>query len=219
MQLQFNFTGKARKRIDQMRADGDTNAEEAISFAWGELGSRRARPKALKVIVFFTDGLPTAFRDSDADMGKKDGIMATVADRATFGDVVLGWYRAPDDPPPNIRPDDPWQPAAKCYGVPACAIAGGKTWRRDDVLATARAKLLENAAGARSNGIFIYSIGLGNLTARKELQPDQRLLREIANVNGQGVGTQGGYFFANTPEDLDKVFQAVAADILARLSQ
>ncbi len=220
MQLQFNFTGKAKKRIDQMRPSGDTNAEEALTFAWGELASKRARPKALKVMVFFTDGRPTAFRDNDAKMGKKDGIL-TVSPRRSDGDGVLGWYSAAQDPPTSIRPDDDWKRAAKCSVSPLqpCSIPGGSTWRRDDVLDAARAKLLENAEGIRSSGIFIYSIGLGNLTAPREEQPDQRLLGEIANVNGQGVGTQGGYFFANTPDDLDKVFQAVAADILARLSQ
>jgi Flp pilus assembly protein TadG len=216
--LQPGFTRQTKQRISVMVPSGDTNAEEALDFAWTELSSKRVRPKALRVIVFFTDGRPTAFRDDDKTMGSKDGILTTVP-RRSYGDVVLGWYSAPENPPAGIQPDANWQPAQKCLNVSSCKIPAGDTWVRDEVLEAAREKLLENAAAIRSSGIFIYSIGLGNLTGVKEEQPDQDLLREVANVNGRGVGTRGGYFFANTPEDLGKVFQAVAADILARLSQ
>jgi hypothetical protein len=216
--MQGNFTARALRRINQMKPSGDTNGEEALSFAYQEITGRKSRPKALKVVVFFTDGRPTAFRDNDSDMGNKDGIL-TVPPRSSYGNIVLGWYSAPQDPPSLIKPDDPFKYATKCAGVAQCKIPGGKTWNRDDVLQAAHDKLVENAEIIRTSGVFIYSIGLGNLTGNVEEQPDQDILKEIANVDGTGNGTTGGYFFARTPEDLARVFQDVAADILARLSQ
>jgi Flp pilus assembly protein TadG len=221
MELQEKFTSKAKSRIDKMKPSGDTNGEEALSFAWGELASDRAREKALKVIVFFTDGRPTAFRDSGGDMGNKDGILTAVPTLKGGGKGILNWYTGPQYPPPGIRPDDPWIAIGDpdCHDVVVCNIPGGQSWTRDEVLERARDLLIANAEGARLNGIFIYSIGLGNLSGNPEEQPDHDLLKLIANVDGSQMGTQGGYFFASTPDDLERVFQAVAADILARLSQ
>ena len=169
MQLQFNFTSKAKKRIDQMKPSGDTNGEEALSFAWGELASKRARPKALKVIVFFTDGRPTAFRDNDAKMGKKDGIL-TASPRHADGDGVLGWYSAAQDPPSSIRPDDDWKRAAKCSVSPLqpCAIPGGSTW------------LARRRAGRRSR----------EAAGERRRHPQQRDLH-LLDRPGQSDGPQG----------------------------
>lgn len=219
VEMQNNFASKARGRIDTMKGEvnGDTNAEEGLTFGHREVNGKASRPAALKVVVFFTDGRPTAFRHEDGkDIGGQDGIL-TVGTKTTG--KVLGWYRGPDQAPPTLKPDDAFKFATRCFDQPSCDT-GGRTWNEKAIRDAARQEALDQAKAMRDDGIFIFTIGLGNKKATSlEEVPDEKLLEEMANPKGTGSGTIGGYFFAEKPEDLDRVFQAVAADILARLSQ
>lgn len=216
--LQHNFVSRARGAIDDMRPNGDTNSEEALALALRELRSGRARDTAKKFVVFFTDGRPTAFRHEDGDgLGGRDGIL-TIAPKRSDGDRVLGWYRGPEQDPDDVDMDR-FEYAQRCNWVPACDT-GGASWQRDEVLDTARDELLANAEALRREGAVIYVIGLGDQDASRDERPDEELLAEIANVDGHDAqGTRGAYFFAESPDELDSVFELVAAEIQGRLSR
>jgi hypothetical protein len=216
--LQHNFVARARGAIDDMRPNGDTNSEEALQLALGELRSGRARDTAKKFVVFFTDGRPTAFRHEDGDaLGGRDGIL-TIAPKRSDGDRVLGWYRGPEQDPDAIDMDR-FEYAQRCNWVPACDT-GGASWERDEVLDTAREELLAHAEALRREGAVIYVIGLGDQDASRDERPDEELLAEIANVDGgDDEDTQGAYFFAETPDELDSVFELVATKIQGHLSR
>jgi hypothetical protein len=97
---------------------------------------------------------------------------------------------------------------------------GGTSWNRDDVLDAAHEELLDHAEEIRRTGTVIYAIGLGDPNAEQgDERPDEELLAHIANVDGTGPGPKGAYFFAESPDDLDRVFEIVAVEIQGRLSR
>jgi hypothetical protein len=74
----------------------------------------------------------------------------------------------------------------------------------------------------RWNNIYLFTIGLGNPNNPDPiLTPDMDYLRELANEDGitDPSQPQGSAYFAPTAAELDDVFQAVAQDILVRLSK
>jgi Mg-chelatase subunit ChlD len=228
--LQHNFVSRIRGALDDMRPNGDTNSEEALELALNELQSGRTRDSAKKIVVFFTDGRPTAFRhENGQNMGGGDGIL-TASPRASDsrldvdddgesdGPRVLGWYHAPGQDPDDLRMDR-FEYANDCRWVRECDT-GGTSWNRDDVLDAAHEELLDHAEEIRRTGTVIYAIGLGDPNAEQgDERPDEELLAHIANVDGTGPGPKGAYFFAESPDDLDRVFEIVAVEIQGRLSR
>jgi hypothetical protein len=90
-----------------------------------------------------------------------------------------------------------------------------------------RAEAVANLA--RSRGIIIYAIGLGNPNVRGEcggtfpvLNPE--FLKRIANTQDSGPTynssqPEGAYAIATNAGELDQVFQAIGAKILSRLTK
>ena len=64
-------------------------------------------------------------------------------------------------------------------------------------------------------------IGLGNPGAPVVQVPDHDFMQMLANVGGNTDPTQlqGAYYFAPSVAELGDVFEAVAEDILVRLTQ
>jgi len=50
----------ARRFVDDLFADGSTDLEAALQLGLGILGRSESRPDATRIVVFLTDGLPTA---------------------------------------------------------------------------------------------------------------------------------------------------------------
>jgi len=78
------------------------------------------------------------------------------------------------------------------------------------------------ADALRSQGIYVYSIGLGNPAASNPLeQPDLDYLAAIANVDGATNSSQprGKSYFAPSSMELRSVFEQLAEDLLVRLSR
>ena len=74
----------------------------------------------------------------------------------------------------------------------------------------------------RSEGAYVYTIGLGNPLASSELaRPDMDYLAALANEHGRVSSSQpsGRAYFAPSAADLRAVFRQVAADLVIRLSR
>jgi len=205
--LAHNFTGAVTSGISSMNSAGDTNTGEGLRLAFNQFKLPNVRPGAAKVAVFFTDGRPTAFR---GDVGGQDRVLAvnTIDD-----DLVRGYFDNPD-----AIPMDQLAPATGCAKAPTCF----GTWTEATVRNEARARGQQAAEALRSAGIFVYTIALGNQGAVDPLlQPDLPYLEDLANVNHRVSPTQpaGRSYFAPSAAELNQVFQALAKDLLVRLSR
>ncbi len=212
--LQSRFRLETQRIIDDMRSLGWTNTAEGLELAHRQITSERARERAVKVVVFFTDGRPTAFRGT---IGGQDRILAVAA---TSQNVVRGYFDNPDE----ISMDRWDRPAADaCRNVVNCKewTEGGHPPHGRRGREIARQLGLAVADRIRADGVYIYTIALGNPLASSELaRPDLDYLSRLANEHGSVNPDQprGRMYYAPTPEDLDAVFRRVASDLVIRLS-
>ena len=211
--LQSHFTLETQRIIDEMGSLGWTNSAEGLEVAHGQITSERARYRAVKVVVFFTDGRPTAFR---GPVGGQERIL-TVA--ATAQNVVRGYFDNPDE----ISMDRWDRPAADaCRNVVYCEewTEGGPPPHGRRGREIARQAGLEAADRIRADGVYVYTIGLGNPLESELTRPDLDYLSRLANEHGSENSDQpqGRMYFSPTPEELDGVFRRVASDLVIRLS-
>ena len=202
--LQGNFTSTLQTQIDNMNSAGDTNAQEGLRLALEQIQGPAVRERSAKVVVFFTDGRPTAFR---LLLGGQDRMLAVY----TTGSVVRGYFNNPD----NLPTDQIAWPNG-CNNVSSC---GG--WNENEVRDEARNLATDLADQIRSQDIFFYSIGLGNPNADHPLKvPDMDWLTLLANEDGATPDQRKGRaYFAPSPAELESVFNQLAQDLLVRLSQ
>jgi Flp pilus assembly protein TadG len=193
-------------KINQMNSAGDTNSLEGLRYGYNQLQRPNLRPKSVKLLVFFTDGRPTAFRGT---LGGQDRAMAV---STTQTGRVRGYFDNPDALPMNqTATPNGCNGASSCFGMNENAV---RNRSRTDALAMART--------IRQDGFLIYSIGLGNpALSNPLLVPDMNFLREVANEGGVSSPSepQGKAYFAPSAADLDAVFQELAQSILVRLSE
>ena len=200
------FRSNIRAAIDAMRSVGDTNTGEGLRLGRETLINGPTRNGSVRVVVFFTDGRPTAFRGM---VGGQDRAMA-VSTRITGN--VRGYFDNPD-----ALPLDALAQADGCRGVPSCFGMNEKTVR-----ARGKSNGRQEADRIRQNNIYLFTIGLGNPNNPDPiLTPDMDYLRELANEDGVSDASQpqGSAYFAPTAAELDDVFNAVAQDILVRLTK
>ena len=205
--LSHKFKGAIIGSVSGMNANGDTNTGEGLRFASEQLKLPNVRPGAAKVVVFFTDGRPTAFR---GNLGGADRVIAvnTIDDNR-----VRGYF----DNPMSIAMNKSPVPNG-CAGTVSCF----ETWTEESVRDQARKSGVAAAEAIRASGAFLYTIALGNPGAADPLlQPDLGYLEGLANVDKKTNPTQpaGRSYFAPSAGELDDVFQALAKDLLVRLSR
>lgn len=221
-----HFKNRVQGTIRSLAAISDTNIEEGLRLGKLQLDTAPLRENAIRVVVLFTDGRPTAFAD-DFEMqsgtpARYNGIVAGYQSGATAwrglfqasdGRKVVGFSRgvavtdgnsSPRNSP-NLRrlPDGS---AVSSPNIRRVGAAQAETW----------------ADQIRRAGYTIYTIGLGDPNARDPLQqPDLAFLRRIANEDGIVDRSQpaGAMIFAPSPEDLEEVFAKVADRILTRLTR
>ncbi len=245
--LGHDFTTPIQQRIAVMRSAGDTNTGEGLRLAGLQMQGPAVRPSSVKVVVFFTDGRPTALRTFLGSGGEPPDFDDALDDRLEQGEdedsFDLDALDDGDDDDqggggedrviavtttirgtirgyfdnPDNLPTDETATPDGCAGVPDCF-----GWDEDDVRNGARFDGIVEAEAIRRAGITIYTIGLGNPNNPNPiLQPDLDYLRAIANEKGVSDPDQphGKMYFAPTPKDLEAVFQQVAQDLLVRLAR
>jgi len=195
--------------INNMNSAGYTNTGEGLRTALEQMQNAALRERSAKVVVFFTDGRPTAIR------GMFNGVDRVIV---VPGDLnattVTGYYNyntlVENPSPPVQSPYDGCNGVSSCFGV-----------TEDQVRAQARQNGVYWADQIRSAGYILYTIGLGNLGGGSAPPPDLDYLRLLANEGGGADPSQpkGRMFFAPTSAELEQVFDLVIADLLTRLSQ
>ena len=226
--LDHYFKSPIDGAIDRMTSNGDTDTGEGLRLAYDQLQLSNVREHSAKVVVFFTDGRPTAFRGVVGPGGPQNGGSAlgpfTAPNGAKYEDRVMavsttraggrmrGYFDRPDQLPMNR--------AANPNGCRNATVCWG--WTETKI----RNKAIQNggvvANAIRSQKSYIYTIGLGNPSASDPLlQPDMGYLAELANQNGQTNSSQptGKAYFAPSKDQLQQIFQQVAQDLLVRLTQ
>lgn len=205
-QIDKPFVGAIQTEIDNMTSVGYTNTGEGLRLAGQQMQSGVIRQRSAKVVVFFTDGRPTASRDV---FSGSDRIMAVPW--ASSANVSGYWDN------PLSLPLDSYVGPDGCGGVPLCF----GIWTEPLL----RAKTLQDgnvqAEALRAAGVLVYTIALGNPNAADPLQtPDLVYLQGLANENGvtNPSQPQGKSYFAPTAAELQAVFDQVASDLLARLA-
>ena len=197
------FTNTVQSEIDNMISAGWTNTGEALRLAHEQFAVTTPRSKSAKVVVFFTDGRPTAFR---GDIGIPPDIQDRVLAAGYGGTTVDGYW----DDPLNTLPDQGNPPAPDgCNGVTVCL--DGWTPTRSQNQAHDNGRFWADAI--RAQGTYVYTIGLGWAV--------DSYLRELANEGGatDPSQVQGRSYIAPTADDLQAVFDLVASDIFVRLAQ
>ena len=205
--LSHKFKGPITGSVSGMNANGDTNTGEGLRLASEQLKLPNVRPGAAKVVVFFTDGRPTAFR---GNLGGADRVIAV----NTIDDNKLrGYFDDPMSIPMNKSPvPNGCAGTASCFG----------TWTEESVRDQARKNGVAAAEAIRASGAFVYTIALGNPGAADPmLQPDLGYLEGLANVDHKTHPSQpaGRSYFAPSADQLDNVFKELAKDLLVRLSR
>jgi len=197
------FTNTLQGTIDMMVSDGWTNTGEALRLANDQYLLGPVRTKSAKVVVFFTDGRPTAFRGIIGDPGfEEDRVMAA----GYGGTEIRGYWDDPLTTLPNQGPapsPDGCDNVAICFGIWDSAMQGqqahddGRVW----------------ADAIRTQGVYVYTIGLGWAV--------ESYLKELSNEGGISSASQvqGRTYIAPTAADLQAVFDLVASDIFVRLAQ
>ena len=213
MPLRAPFRTDAKNQIDHMASAGWTNTAEGLDLAYDQIVGGASRDQAVKVVVFFTDGRPTAFRGT---IGGKQRILAVAA---TARNLVRGYFDNPDD-----IPLDRWKSPASdaCRNVIDCEewTEGGPPPHGVRGREIARNMGLAAANRIRSEGAYVYTIGLGNPLASNLARPDLAYLSQLANEHGSVNSDQpsGRMYFAPGAKDLAEVFRQVANDLVIRLS-
>ena len=221
-----HFKTPIQNTIRSLAAVSDTNIEEGLRLGKQQLDNVRARDNAIRIVVLFTDGRPTAFADvftmQSGTPATYDGIIAgyqtgTGAWRGLFrksdGRKVIGFSGGVAITDSNKSSRN--SPAVR-------RLPDGSAVNSPNIRRVGAAQAEAWADQIRRAGYTIYTIGLGDPDATDPLwQPDLQFLRRIANEDGIVDGSQpaGALVFAPTPEDLDEVFAKLADRILTRLTR
>ena len=201
------FSATIKNEIDQMQSFGYTNVGEGLRLAQEQITSPAVRQRSAKVVVFFTDGRPTAFR---GNINGQDRILSMRQDDTH---LFNGYYDNPDQL--AINRTTGWYNADGCIDFGSCS-----SWDEPAAIQHAQQLGLDRAEEMRGAGVFIYSIGLGDPN-RPQWNPDLDYLKMIANEDGVAHSSQptGRAYFAPSATELRSVFQQVASDLLVRLAQ
>ncbi len=212
-QLAHGFRMALATEINGMSSAGYTNYGEGLRLAHEQITSSDVRDRSAKVVVFFTDGRPTAFRGT---IGGRDRIMTTAQELPP--EHLGGYYNNPD-----ALPIDGFTSATGCRNVTYCS-----TWTEQAAPQPTASDALTHDLGRqmasqiRGEGVLLYTIGLGNtMYSDPAFQPNQAFLQELANVDGNTNSRQpaGKSYYAPSASQLRSVFSQVAADLMVRLAR
>lgn len=223
--ISHGFRSDIKNEISNMSSAGYTNYGEGLRLAYEQIKSPNVRKRSAKVVVFFTDGRPTAFRGDGKYaplIGGNDRVMA-IRQVLPINGLAGYWDKSPD----ALLIDGDNGGTNKCRTSPqryTCPEWTELTSNRKDIIGNdwAHDSGRYYADLIRAEGVLVYSIGLGN-TAYSDpaFQPNQAFLSELANVGGSTKSSQppGRFYFAPSAFELEAVFNQVAQDLLVRLSR
>ncbi|RYE99028.1 MAG: VWA domain-containing protein [Oxalobacteraceae bacterium] len=226
-----------RAQLQALRFNGYTNSAEGLWQGRAQLNRiAPAQRSSLRVMVFFSDGVPTALasRFRVAVPAGCDGVGVLVSD--IDGVSVRGLWRADRQDEalagcdavtlaahalPALYDAHPVSPAIPVGGGGPRTVTPDANWT--NVNRAARNLAGEMAARARADGIHVYTIGLGpELEARggADNETGSDLLRCMANTADAPASCRmpaqpsGAHCHAENAEDLKPCFAILGAEIL-----
>ncbi len=232
--LQKNFKSSTTSLINSLSAISDTNIAEGLRVGRDQLNAAATRPDALRLMVLFTDGRPTAYSDNFRMDWSNDGCgdrrpyyyNSTVAAYIN-GSTFRGLFRTSDGRKitsfaryscnVNTTTNGSYSQSPQPVVLP-----NGNSVNGDNIRWAGVAAAESWANEVRAAGYAIYVVGLGNPQASYEWdQPDLDFLTRIANVGGNENSSQprGVMLFAPDPAQLDSTFAELAQRITTRLTR
>lgn len=231
MTTQFNY--QISSSVNRMRFGGATYAQGGLLDGQSQInGVASPPPNAVKVVVFFTDGWANTNEDKLAcnsgrggggrHGGGGGGGGTTLVNYGGCSPIEadIGWcsgvsFLNPN--PPNVNGTEacnastfPDQLTGKNEQLSQSRDT--ETLICDDAMYRAE----QLADTMRTQGITIYSIGLGDKINKTYLQD---LANDPASPTFNSSEPEGIAAFAPTADDLESVFQTIASKILLRLTQ
>jgi Mg-chelatase subunit ChlD len=233
--LGYNFINSMTTAINSMTATGATNSEDAMAAAGdvsrGGLPDQTGIPGNQRVqqfVIFFTDGWPTAFRGKFKNNGVNNIDAVVCGTGNTCGTVYGNMGNPSSETWMNINPSstgDGNASGTSCgpgttewYVFSQYPVNGNSNPTQckvsQSILApyicnTAIAMLENNAQTLKNQGVLIYVIGLGGNGG-----VNQTVLQAVASTP-----TSEFYYYTPTSSQLQSIFNAIAKDILLRLTQ
>jgi len=217
------FQAPITNSVNGMAFGGGTFAQGGLLDAQALVtGVSNPPPKAVNVVVFFTDGWANMNQDT---LG---GHLVNYGG-CTPAEFAVGWCNAVACMDPNTGNEIPGQGLAatsiyqvgSCYGVSTftaqdtAQLTNPASLDIFNIATEADYRAVQLANTMRSQGITVYSIGLGD-------KINQTYLQELANDPSSPTYNSseptGLAEFAPTASDLDTAFQTVASRILLRLT-
>jgi hypothetical protein len=218
-------------------ANGSTNSAEAMRIARAEMNAIPAAQRgSLRVIVFFTDGLPNVANFNLGTPASPRGLSSMDLNGSRANPFYLnvleslapGSYATFPSLDNHVRSDissldtqaeaDANSVDLATYnpGFRQLAFPGGiATNNQCNVNMAARSQLEYFADQARAEGIIIYSIGLGNMTTMEVMCPGYIPANESGEAVLRRIAASPGVFVnASDHSQLNSAFQAVAKLIL-----
>ncbi len=219
----FQLSGS--RIIRRLHAISDTNIQEGLRVSKSQLDAAQQRPGALKIVVLFTDGRPTAYRDTfhfrRRSCRRYDSIVAAYVNGSSY----RGLFRWTDGRRiKSFRSRCRTRTAANQSSTRSVVPREISRYSRqgDFIRAQGILKSEEQANLIREAGYSIYSIALGNPNARIEGdKPDLDFLARITNQGGLVNANQprGELIFAPSPAELEDAFSKLADRLLTRLTR
>ncbi|MFQ5351947.1 MAG: hypothetical protein ACE5D3_02615, partial [Candidatus Binatia bacterium] len=226
MTIRKNFKALAQDEIRDLEPITDTNIDEGLRLAKVELDNAPVRENAVKIVVLFTDGRPTAFRDI---FPMNTPHAPDPYDAVVTSYISGSWYRGLFDPinglkvvgfngdgSPILYPNASYASSPRPRWLP-----GGLAVNGYNIRALGIEQAEEQAESIRQAGYVIYVVALGNPNAVYEGdQPDLDFLRRLANENGVVSANEpkGQMVFSPSAAELNSVFSLIADRILRRIT-
>ncbi|HLI79979.1 MAG TPA: VWA domain-containing protein [Candidatus Binataceae bacterium] len=212
--IRTGFTSPITSAVDSMNFGGTTFSQAGLSDGLAQINSVTvpAGENVVKVAVFFTDGWANTIEDT---LNCPTATLLEVGG-CSPPEQAVGWCG--QNPPGYsfMSPTTGNNTSCGASTFPSQATGGTLPLSIANISNDAlyRANLV--ATQMRSQGIVVYSIGLGNKISEQFLQ---QIANDPASSTYDGTKPIGEAVFAPTTADLTGVFQDIANKILLRISQ
>jgi Flp pilus assembly protein TadG len=233
--MNYNFTTPINNAITALTFTGATFGLGGLTLAKTQEDNYTVQPgqNVVKVVVYFTDGLVNTIQQSLScdgtltlynfggyDSGSSVGFFNPTTGVQIYSyDGSSTWYTCDAN---GCSTRTTTSCLRNVAGFTSAIDGHTKSFTRTNVTADAKYQSLQIATAMRTEGIYVYALGLGT-------NIDQAFLQQIANdpasstySSTQPQGLAG--FAASCPSsqctmELQQIFQTIAAKILLRLSQ
>lgn len=203
------FSNPITNSVNSMHFGGATFAQGGLLDGQSQInGVSSPPPNAVKVAVFFTDGWANTNQDTLRCPNK------TLINYGGCSPVeaAVGWCSGIS----FLNPNNGFQTSCSANSFPSQLAGGSVSLTQTNICNDAMYRAEQLADTMRTEGITVYSIGLGDKINQTYLQ---QVANDPASPTYNASEPVGIAAFAPTADDLESVFQTIASKILLRLTQ